>query len=43
MQQIRYAIETGVLQSGDAVPGIRTLAAELVISPNTVAKAYSEL
>src|SRR5262245_39613928 len=43
MQQIRHAIETGVLQSGDALPGIRTLAEQLVVSPNTVAKAYSEL
>jgi GntR family transcriptional regulator len=43
MQQIRHAVETGVLQHGDALPGIRTLAEELVISHNTVAKAYSEL
>jgi GntR family transcriptional regulator len=43
MQQIRHAIETGVLQSGDGLPGVRTLAQQLVISPNTVVKAYSEL
>jgi GntR family transcriptional regulator len=43
MQQIRHAIETGVLQDGDLLPGIRTLAEELVVSHNTVAKAYSEL
>src|ERR1044072_9094762 len=43
MQQIRHAVETGVLQPGDLLPGIRTLAEELVISHNTVAKAYSEL
>jgi GntR family transcriptional regulator len=43
MQQIRHAIETGVLQHGDLLPGIRTLAEELVVSHNTVAKAYSEL
>jgi GntR family transcriptional regulator len=43
IQQIRHAIETGVLRHGDALPGIRSLAAELVVSPNTVAKAYSEL
>src|SRR5208337_5281817 len=43
MQQIRHAIETGVLQTGDQLPGIRTLAEQLVISHNTVAKAYSEL
>ena len=43
MQQIRHAVETGVLQPGDVLPGIRTLAEELVVSHNTVAKAYSEL
>ena len=43
IQQIRHAIETGVLQTGDPLPSVRTLAQELVISPNTVVKAYSEL
>ena len=42
-QQIRHAIDTGVLQPGDLLPGIRTLAEELVVSPNTVVKAYAEL
>ena len=42
-QQIRHALDTGVLQPGDALPGIRTLAEQLVVSPNTVVKAYSEL
>lgn len=43
MQQIRHAAETGALRHGDQLPGIRTLAEELVVSPNTVAKAYTEL
>jgi len=43
MQQIRHAIETGVLRAGDSLPGVRTLAQQLVISPNTVVKAYTEL
>jgi GntR family transcriptional regulator len=43
MQQIRHAIETGVLRHGDEMPGIRTLAKDIVVSHNTVAKAYSEL
>jgi GntR family transcriptional regulator len=43
MQQVRHAIETGVLQDGDQLPGIRSLAEQLVVSHNTVAKAYSEL
>jgi len=43
IQQIRHAIETGVLRPGEGLPGIRTLAEQLVVSPNTVVKAYSEL
>jgi GntR family transcriptional regulator len=43
MQQIRHAVESGALRDGDHLPGIRTLAQELVVSPNTIAKAYSEL
>jgi len=43
MQQIRHAAETGALKDGDQLPGIRTLAEELLVSPNTVVKAYSEL
>ena len=43
VQQVRHGIETGILHDADALPGIRTLAEELVVSPNTIAKAYSEL
>lgn len=43
VQQIRHAIDTGVLQTGDSLPAIRTLAGALVVSSNTVAKAYSQL
>ncbi len=43
MQQIRHAVETGALRHCDQLPGIRTLAIELVVSPHTIAKAYSEL
>ena len=43
VEQVRHGIDTGVLQHGDVLPGIRTLAQELVVSHNTVAKAYSEL
>jgi GntR family transcriptional regulator len=43
MEQVRHAVEIGVLQDGDLMPSIRTLAEELVISHNTVARAYMEL
>lgn len=43
MQRIRHAAEIGALQDGDQLPSIRALAEELVVSPNTVSKAYSEL
>jgi GntR family transcriptional regulator len=43
MEQVKHAIETGALRRGDQLPGIRPLAEQLVINPNTVAKAYREL
>src|ERR1700675_2503612 len=43
MEQVKHAIETGALRQGDQLPGMRPLAEELVINPNTVAKAYREL
>src|SRR5205809_5958016 len=43
MEQVRHAVETGVLQDGDAMPSIRILSQTLIISHNTVARAYAEL
>src|SRR5258707_3069366 len=43
MEQVKHAIETGALRPGEQLPGIRPLAEELVMNPNTVAKAYREL
>ena len=43
MEQVKHDIETGALRAGEQLPGIRPLAEELVINPNTVAKAYREL
>jgi DNA-binding transcriptional regulator YhcF (GntR family) len=43
MEQVKHAIETGALRPGEQLPGMRPLAEELVINPNTVAKAYREL
>jgi len=43
MDQIREAIARGQIRIGDKLPAVRKLAAELVINPNTVARAYSLL
>jgi len=42
-EQISEAIAKGELTSGDKLPAVRKLAAELVINPNTVARAYTRL
>jgi GntR family transcriptional regulator len=43
VEQIKHAIESCTLGPGDQLPGIRMLAQQIVVSPNTVIKAYSEL
>jgi GntR family transcriptional regulator len=43
IQQIEYAILSERIRSGDRLPTIRSLAVELKINPNTIAKAYGEL
>lgn len=43
VEQVRHAVESGLLSDGDCLPAIRTLAQELIVSPNTIAKAYSQL
>ena len=43
MEQVKHQIETGALRPGEQLPGIRPLAEELVINPNTVARAYRGL
>lgn len=41
--QISRAIAQGLISPGDKLPAVRNLAAELVINPNTVARAYTVL
>jgi GntR family transcriptional regulator len=43
MDQVKHAIETGALRPGEQLPGLRKVAEQLVMNPNTVAKAYREL
>lgn len=42
-QRISELIATGVLKENDKLPGARTMAKDLGLNPNTVAKAYSRL
>jgi GntR family transcriptional regulator len=42
-EQIRHAVETGALTPGDPLPPIRSLAEQLVVNANTVARVYREL
>ena len=41
--QIRHAIALGLAAEGAALPSVRMLAEQLLINPNTVAKAYADL
>ncbi|HVR87175.1 MAG TPA: GntR family transcriptional regulator [Planctomycetota bacterium] len=43
IQQCRQALAQGILKPGDQLPTVRDLAEELVVNPNTVAKAYQDL
>jgi GntR family transcriptional regulator len=42
-QQIREAIARGELQAEAYLPSVRQLSRDLVVNPNTVARAYTEL
>jgi GntR family transcriptional regulator len=41
--QVEMAIADGRLRIGDQLPTVRSLAVDLQVNPNTVARAYSEL
>lgn len=43
VDQVRRGVAVGALAPGDQLPSVRALAEQLVVNPNTVAKAYSEL
>jgi DNA-binding transcriptional regulator YhcF (GntR family) len=43
VNQVKYLVAAGRLAPGEELPPIRTLAEQLVINPNTVARAYLEL
>ncbi len=43
VQQVKYLVAAGRLTPGEELPPIRVLAEQLLINPNTVARAYREL
>ena len=43
VNQVKYLVASGRLAAGEELPPIRTLAEQLLINPNTVARAYREL
>ena len=43
VNQIKYLVAAGRLKAGDELSPIRVLADQLLVNPNTVARAYREL
>lgn len=43
VNQVKYLVASGRLSAGDEMPPIRVLAEQLLVNPNTIARAYREL
>ncbi len=43
IQQVRQALLFGILKSGDRLPTVKEVAAQVALNPNTVLRAYREL
>ena len=43
VNQVKYLVASGRLRADEELPPIRVLAQQLVVTPNTVVKAYREL
>jgi GntR family transcriptional regulator len=43
IQQVRHAVQLGILRPGDQLPTVKEAVASLAINPNTVLKAYGAL
>src|SRR5262245_6145358 len=43
IEQIKHAIESGAIAAGEQLPSVRQMAEDILINPNTVARAYREL
>lgn len=43
IQQVRQAVLFGILKSGDQLPTVKEVAAQVALNPNTVLRAYRDL
>lgn len=43
VQQVKQALQVGILEPGDQLPTVKEVVAHIAINPNTVLKAYREL
>ena len=43
VNQVKYLVASGRLDAGEELPPIRTLAGQLLVTPNTIVKAYGTL
>jgi GntR family transcriptional regulator len=43
VNQVKYLVASGLLEPGEELPPIRSLAMQLKVTPNTIVKAYDEL
>ena len=43
VNQVKYLVASGLLQPGEELLPIRTLALQLKVTPNTIVKSYGEL
>jgi GntR family transcriptional regulator len=43
IDQVRHAVQLGILRPGDQLPTVREVVRQITINPNTVHRAYREL
>jgi GntR family transcriptional regulator len=43
IEQVRSAVARGKVEPGERLPSVRQLSRDLVVNPNTIARAYTEL
>ena len=43
VDEVKSAIARGAVMPGEAIPSVRQMAADTLLNPNTIAKAYREL